>query len=158
MRPQPSVDARPVEGVAALGQEPESLVFFEFFQANGALCCFNQSISGSELENRNGIDHRLFEASSADLLPPGVVGSQATNLASIIIIFKSGSVSPRRITVHARMALADVKEKPMKKKKKKTQNREHENRDFVGPGGGVAADERGRWRGRSRERARWRGR
>lgn len=60
LRFQPGVNARRVERVVALGEEPERLAIAELGEADGALGSFDHSVSLPVLADGDRLDDRFF--------------------------------------------------------------------------------------------------
>lgn len=89
MRPQPRVDARQVERVAALREQAQGLVFVELSEADGAVSAVNESFACLIPENRDRIDVGLIETDGADVpdrvvqLHPSFFVKESEFLASV---------------------------------------------------------------------------
>lgn len=64
--PEPHVDAGHVEGVAAFGQEPESVVLAELAEANRAVRAVDQALALSVPNGGDGVYDRLLQAHRSD--------------------------------------------------------------------------------------------
>jgi len=89
--PEPRVNARNVERVAALGQQPESFVVFEFSEAHGTFGAVYDSVVFPVFEDGDGVYKRLLETDGADV--PYVVDSRQVVLVHVIIVIRSGRIS-----------------------------------------------------------------
>lgn len=83
MRSEPRVDAVLVEGVAALGQQPQRLALTEIVKTNGAVVAVDDAVGLRVRERRDGVDRRLGEADGADV-PDRVVQHGALALVGEI--------------------------------------------------------------------------
>jgi len=80
-----------VERVAALGQQPESVVVFELSEAHGTFGAVYDSLVFSVFEDGDGVYKRLLETDGADV--PYMVDSRQVVLVHVIIVIRSGRIS-----------------------------------------------------------------
>lgn len=94
MRPEPRVNARHVERVAALGQQPEGFVVLELPEAHGTFGAVYDSFVFPVFEDGDGVYQRLLETGGADV--PHVVDRRQVVILvrrHVIVVVRSGRIS-----------------------------------------------------------------
>uniref|UniRef100_A0A0D3F962 Uncharacterized protein n=1 Tax=Oryza barthii TaxID=65489 RepID=A0A0D3F962_9ORYZ len=85
---EPGVDARDVEGVAALGQQPEALAVAELAEADGAVRAVHEAVAAPVLAHCDLVDQRLVhpvrQRDAPRLLAPGIVSAVGAAAAAAV--------------------------------------------------------------------------
>ena len=92
---EPRVDAGDVEGVAALGEQSERLIFLKLAEADGAVGPLDEAVAALVFHDRDRADHRLLQPDRADV-PDGVVNNHIFFIDKIAAAVFFFGIAPRR--------------------------------------------------------------